>query len=164
MSISFQVFRGSKDGKIVVDTTTRTLQPNEVYIETTHSGLCGTDEHFLRSGHVLGHEGVGVIRQLGRDVTNVKVGQRVGFGYTHYVCGACEKCLSGMCATPANPERPQGHMVDSIRLEQDGTNTVKTRSTVLMTTISALSARVSFGMQAAWFLFQMDMSPPMQRL
>jgi hypothetical protein len=28
----------------VADKTTRTLQPNEVYIETTHSGLCGTDE------------------------------------------------------------------------------------------------------------------------
>ncbi|KAJ5212370.1 uncharacterized protein N7498_004016 [Penicillium cinerascens] len=95
MSITFEVFRGSKDGKIIADKTTRTLEHNEVYIETTHSGLCGTDEHFLKSGQVLGHEGVGVIRQIGRDVTNVKVGERVGFGYTHYVCGTCERCLTG---------------------------------------------------------------------
>lgn len=95
MSVTFEVFRGSQDRNIVADKTTRTLQHNEVYIETTHSGLCGTDEHFLGSGQALGHEGVGVIRQIGRDVTNVKVGDRVGFGYTHYVCGNCEKCLSG---------------------------------------------------------------------
>ena len=96
MSVSFRVYRGSKEGKVVEDTTTRTLQPSEVYIETTHSGLCGTDEHFLKSGQVLGHEGVGVIRQVGSDVKNVKVGDRVGFGYTHYVCGTCDKCLVGM--------------------------------------------------------------------
>ncbi|KAJ5683544.1 hypothetical protein N7462_006709 [Penicillium macrosclerotiorum] len=95
MSVTFEVFRGSEEGKIVPDKTTRTLQPNEVFIETTHSGLCGTDEHFLHSGQVLGHEGVGIIRQIGRDVTNVKVGDRVGFGYTHFVCGTCDKCLSG---------------------------------------------------------------------
>jgi D-arabinose 1-dehydrogenase-like Zn-dependent alcohol dehydrogenase len=95
MSVTFEVFRGSKEGKIVADKTTRTIQSNEVYIETSHSGLCGTDEHYLHSGQVLGHEGVGVIRQIGGDVTNVKVGERVGFGYTHYVCGTCEKCLTG---------------------------------------------------------------------
>ncbi|KAJ5340447.1 hypothetical protein N7541_009571 [Penicillium brevicompactum] len=95
MSVTFEVFRGSKEGKIVADKTTRTLQPNEVYIETSHSGLCGTDEHYLHSGMALGHEGVGSVRQVGRDVTSVKVGQRVGFGYTHYVCGTCEKCLTG---------------------------------------------------------------------
>ncbi|KAJ5992378.1 Polyketide synthase enoylreductase [Penicillium sp. IBT 35674x] len=95
MSVAFEVFRGSKEGKIVADTTTRTLGPNEVYIETTHSGLCGTDEHFLKSGIVLGHEGVGIVRQIGPNVKNVKAGDRVGFGYTHYVCGTCEKCLTG---------------------------------------------------------------------
>lgn len=95
MSVTFEVFRGSKEGKIVPDTTTRTLGNNEVYIETTHSGLCGTDEHALHTGMVLGHEGVGIVRQLGRDVKDVKVGDCVGFGYTHYVCGTCEKCLSG---------------------------------------------------------------------
>lgn len=98
MSVTFEVFRGSKEGKIVADKTTRTLQANEVYIETSHSGLCGTDEHFLHSGMALGHEGVGRVSQVGRDVTTVKIGQRVGFGYTHYVCGTCEKCLTGMAS------------------------------------------------------------------
>ncbi|GAE00020.1 alcohol dehydrogenase [Paecilomyces variotii No. 5] len=95
MSLSFQVYRGSKEGRIVPDQTTRSLGPNEVYIETTHSGLCGSDEHYLRSGQVLGHEGVGVVKEIGSSVTNVKVGDRVGFGYTQEVCGLCDSCLSG---------------------------------------------------------------------
>lgn len=96
MSVTFEVFRGSEDGKIWADKTTRAIKRNEVYIETTHSGLCGTDEHFHKSGQALGHEGVGIVRQIGNDVTSVKVGERVGFGYTHYVCGSCDECLTGM--------------------------------------------------------------------
>ncbi|KAE8388709.1 chaperonin 10-like protein [Aspergillus alliaceus] len=95
MSITFDVYRGSKEGKIVADKTTRPLRPTDVYIETTHSGLCGTDEHFLRSGQVLGHEGVGIVRQVGEAVSHVQAGDRVGFGYTHEVCGICDHCLSG---------------------------------------------------------------------
>ncbi|KAJ5902854.1 hypothetical protein N7495_003382 [Penicillium taxi] len=95
MSVSFQVFRGSEDGSIVPDTTTRTLQPTEVYIETTHSGLCGTDEHYLKTGMALGHEGIGIVRQIGSSVTDVKVGARVGYGYIHRVCGICKQCLNG---------------------------------------------------------------------
>lgn len=94
-SVSFDVFRGSA-GKVVPDKITRTLKHNEVYIEVTHSGLCGTDLNFLQSGKVLGHEGVGIIRHLGPGVTSVKAGDRVGFGYTRKVCGNCQCCLKGM--------------------------------------------------------------------
>lgn len=96
MSVSFEVYRGSDTGQIISDTT-RVLQPNEVYIETTHSGLCGTDEHFLKTGQVLGHEGIGIVRQLGARVTHLSVGDRVGFGYIRQVCGACDNCAKGMC-------------------------------------------------------------------
>ncbi|KAE8379557.1 chaperonin 10-like protein [Aspergillus bertholletiae] len=95
MSITFDVFRGSPEGKIVADKTTRTLEYNEVYIETTHSGLCGTDEHYLKSGQVLGHEGIGIIKALGPGVAAVKVGDRVGFGYTHSICTSCDNCETG---------------------------------------------------------------------
>ncbi|KAH8703640.1 putative alcohol dehydrogenase [Talaromyces proteolyticus] len=93
-SISFDVFRGVS-GKIVADRVTKSLGDNEIFIETTHSGLCGTDLHFLHSNKVLGHEGVGIVRRLGPGVTSVKVGDRVGFGYTRKVCGKCKHCLSG---------------------------------------------------------------------
>ncbi|OJJ45131.1 hypothetical protein ASPZODRAFT_134556 [Penicilliopsis zonata CBS 506.65] len=93
--VSFNVFRGSSEGRIVTDRISRSLGPNEAYVETTHSGLCGTDEHFLKAGLVLGHEGVGIVREVGSNVSSVRVGDRVGFGYTHSVCGDCTKCLTG---------------------------------------------------------------------
>lgn len=93
--ITLDIFRGTPEGELAVEKTARALGYGEVYIETTHSGLCGTDLHYLARGRIIGHEGVGVVRQLGPGVTGVKVGDRVGFGYTHKVCGNCECCLSG---------------------------------------------------------------------
>lgn len=95
MNVTFETFRGTEEGKIVAGTTTRTLGPSEVHIETTHSGLCGTDELYVKAGICLGHEGIGIVCQTGSAVSSVKVGDRVGFGYTHYVCGTCDTCLSG---------------------------------------------------------------------
>ncbi|OQE44683.1 hypothetical protein PENCOP_c002G08018 [Penicillium coprophilum] len=95
MQVSFEVYRGSPDGHIVSDTTTRALGPTEVYIEITHSGICASDKYFWNTTQVLGHEGVGIIRLLGSNVTTVKVGDRVGFGYVRKVCGACDNCETG---------------------------------------------------------------------
>lgn len=93
--VSFQVFRGSKESKIVKDTTTRLLGPNDAFVKVTHSGICGTDEHYLHAGCVLGHEGVGVVEDVGSQVKGLKKGDPVGFGYVHRVCGQCDYCLNG---------------------------------------------------------------------
>lgn len=97
--ISFTVYRGSPSGKITPTTTTRPQEPHQVHIETTHSGLCGTDEHYLHAGCVLGHEGIGIIKQLGTHASMInpalKIGSRVGFAYLRSVCGTCENCTSG---------------------------------------------------------------------
>lgn len=93
--VSFQVFRGSKEGKIVKDTTTRLIGPNDAFVKLCHSGVCGTDDHFLHAGCVLGHEGVGIVEEVGPQVQRLKKGDRVGFGYVHNVCGQCEYCLNG---------------------------------------------------------------------
>ncbi|CAI7597203.1 unnamed protein product [Penicillium glandicola] len=94
MDVSFEVYRGSANGQVVSDTTTRTLGFNEVFIEITHAGLCATDEYFVKSTQVLGHEGVGIVKMMGSNVTTVKVGDRVGFGYVRKVCGWDQYCRS----------------------------------------------------------------------
>jgi threonine dehydrogenase-like Zn-dependent dehydrogenase len=38
----------------------------------THSGLCGTDIHYKTADIVLGHEGVGVVEELGKNVKTLK--------------------------------------------------------------------------------------------
>lgn len=100
MEFKFKVLCGSPEGTIVEKVTTRRLGDNDVFIETTHSGLCGTDEHFLHRDQALGHEGVGVVKHIGSSVTSVKVGDRVGFGFIRRVCGRCDNCLSGMLIIP----------------------------------------------------------------
>ena len=73
MAITFTVFKGSPDGTIKEDNTTLPeLSSNEVLLEHSHSGVCGTDAHYLCADMVLGHEGVGSVKATGENVTLVK--------------------------------------------------------------------------------------------
>jgi S-(hydroxymethyl)glutathione dehydrogenase / alcohol dehydrogenase len=73
----------------------------EVLIKVTHTGVCHTDA-FTLSGDdpegvfpvVLGHEGAGVVVEVGEGVTSVKPGDHVIPLYTAE-CGECEFCRSG---------------------------------------------------------------------
>ena len=73
----------------------------EVLVEIKATGICHTDE-FTRSGAdpeglfpaILGHEGAGVVVDVGRDVTSLKKGDHVIPLYTPE-CRQCEYCLSG---------------------------------------------------------------------
>ena len=72
--INFQIYKGSKDGNIVEGAVHHdALEGDEVLIRITHSGLCGTDEHYKHSDQCLGHECAGVVEQLGPDAKELKV-------------------------------------------------------------------------------------------
>ncbi len=74
----------------------------EVVVDLKACGICGTDVHIAREGTLptaftpiaLGHEPAGVISELGADVKDWKVGDRVAV-YPHVFCGTCPSCLSG---------------------------------------------------------------------
>lgn len=61
------------------------LKPKEVRVKITHTGVCGTDLFYIQSGCALGHEGVGIVEEIGSAVTLHKVGDRVGGGYLRAV-------------------------------------------------------------------------------
>ncbi|WFD20974.1 alcohol dehydrogenase (NADP(+)) [Malassezia caprae] len=96
------VYKGSPSGKIIeAQGADRELRPNDVVIDIAYSGLCGTDLHYRKADMVLGHEGVGVVSQVGPAVTKLKVGDHVGWGYNHGSCGYCDHCWNGfdiLCA------------------------------------------------------------------
>src|SRR5579862_2587780 len=82
--------------------------PNQVLIKIHASGICYTDVHHT-NGHfpgsfprILGHEPVGKIDEIGSDVTNRKVGDRVGVPWVQTTCGRCEWCLRGRFMFCAN--------------------------------------------------------------
>ncbi len=89
-------------------------QPGDAVVRLTASAICGTDLHFVRGtmsgmvpGTILGHEGVGVVEQLGREVRNFEVGDRVVICST-IACGTCSYCRAGYFAQcdKANPNGP----------------------------------------------------------
>jgi threonine 3-dehydrogenase len=78
--------------------------PGDVLVKVLRTGICGTDLHIrswdawargaVRTPVVVGHEFVGEVVEVGRDVTTVAVGDRVS-GEGHLVCGQCRNCLAG---------------------------------------------------------------------
>lgn len=93
---SFTVYKGSDSGKVVKSTTEKpALKGDQVKLRVTASGLCGTDLHYNKADMGLGHEGVGVVEELGPDCHRLKKGDRVGWGYEHDSCGHCQECLRG---------------------------------------------------------------------
>lgn len=104
-------FRGSASGKVV--RTTAELPdagPDEVLVKVTDSGLCGSDLHSLRVLLVLGHEGgysidvkvfadhstgIGIVEEFGSACSQLKVGDRDGWGLLNSTCASCDMCITG---------------------------------------------------------------------
>ncbi|MDV7243785.1 MULTISPECIES: zinc-dependent alcohol dehydrogenase [Rhodococcus] len=86
--------------KVSVDTVPDPVieQPTDAIIEVTTTNICGSDLHlyevlgaFMKQGDILGHEPMGIVREVGSAVTNVRVGDRVVIPF-QISCGACYMC------------------------------------------------------------------------
>jgi len=80
----------------------RDVGPKDVLIEVKYSGICHSDIHTVRGEwgpiaypQVVGHEIVGIVAEVGSEVSKHKVGDRVGVGCMVNSCGECESCLAG---------------------------------------------------------------------
>lgn len=89
-------------------------KPTDAIIRLTSIGICGTDLHMIRGtmpgmvpGTILGHEGVGVVEEVGEDVRNLRRGDRVVIPST-IGCGYCSYCRAGYYSQCdiANPNGP----------------------------------------------------------
>ena len=76
---------------------------NEIQVKIEASGVCHTDLHAAEGDwpvkpnppFIPGHEGVGFVSAVGRNVKNVKEGDRVGVPWLYTADGHCEHCLAG---------------------------------------------------------------------
>ncbi|QYA99930.1 alcohol dehydrogenase catalytic domain-containing protein (plasmid) [Rhodococcus sp. USK10] len=90
-------------------------EPTDAIVRLTTSAICGTDLHLVRGtmpgmkeGTIVGHEGVGVVEDVGAAVRGFTPGDRVVICST-IACGICSYCRAGyfaQCDT-ANPNGPQ---------------------------------------------------------
>jgi 2-desacetyl-2-hydroxyethyl bacteriochlorophyllide A dehydrogenase len=78
------------------------IKPDEVLVESSYAGICGTDVHVYRGEFhsrvkypaIQGHEFGGIIREVGKEVQGFRVGDRVVVDPI-ISCHACPACLSG---------------------------------------------------------------------
>lgn len=89
--------------------------PEDVIVKITSTAICGSDLHLylgifpLPKGYVIGHEPMGIVEEVGKDVTRVKKGDRVVIPFT-VACGHCRYCdqhLESQCDN-ANPHYDSG--------------------------------------------------------
>jgi threonine dehydrogenase-like Zn-dependent dehydrogenase len=108
------VYRGVGDIRVEDVREPRIEEPTDAIVRLTASAICGTDLHFVRGtmsgmkpGTILGHEGVGVVEEVGKDVRNLRPGDRVVIPST-IACGSCVYCRAGYFAQcdKANPNGP----------------------------------------------------------
>lgn len=92
-------------------------EPTDAIIEVTSTNICGSDLHlyevlgaFMQPGDVLGHEPMGIVREVGSEVTNLAVGDRVVIPF-QISCGSCFMCdqkLYTQCETTQVRDKGMG--------------------------------------------------------
>src|SRR5262245_30596110 len=92
-------------------------QPTDAIVRITSSGLCGSDLHlyevlgpFIGECDVLGHEPMGLVEEVGAEVTDIAAGDRVVIPF-NIPCGHCFMCdndLQSQCETTQVREQGMG--------------------------------------------------------
>ncbi|HEY8968142.1 MAG TPA: zinc-dependent alcohol dehydrogenase family protein [Puia sp.] len=97
--------------------------PTDAIIKMLKTTICGTDLHILKGdvpevarGRILGHEGVGVVEEVGSAVSNFKPGDHVLISCISS-CGKCDYCRKGMYSHCADGGWILGHLIDGTQAE-----------------------------------------------
>ncbi len=98
-------------------------KPTDAVVKLVKTTICGTDLHILKGdvpavtdGRILGHEGVGVIEEVGGAVSNFKKGDRVLISCITS-CGKCEYCKKQMYSHCEDGGWILGHLIDGTQAE-----------------------------------------------
>lgn len=107
------VFEGKRAVKVECVPKPLLTEPRDAIVRITLTTICGTDLHLyhnsfpgMQKGDILGHEAVGILEQVGENVKNFKVGDRVAIS-SPCSCGECDFCQAGsfsLCQR-TNPSR-----------------------------------------------------------
>jgi propanol-preferring alcohol dehydrogenase len=98
---------------VIADTAKPVPGPGEVLVKVETAGLCHTDIHAAHGDWpvkptlplIPGHEGVGIVEEVGLGVTTPRVGDRVAMPWLGAACGTCEYCVDGwetLCEAQVN--------------------------------------------------------------
>lgn len=110
-------WQGVHDMQVTEVPDPRIEEPTDIIIRVTSTGLCGSDLHlyetpgaFMEPGDIVGHEPMGIVEEVGPEVTKLAVGDRVVVPF-NVSCGSCWMCdrhLYSQCETTQNHEHGTG--------------------------------------------------------
>jgi propanol-preferring alcohol dehydrogenase len=97
----------------------RALETGQIRVKVEACGLCHTDIHAAHGDwpvkpappFIPGHEGVGIVTELGAGVSEVALGDRVAMPWLGYACGICDYCVSGW-ETLCLEQKNMGYSID----------------------------------------------------
>jgi threonine dehydrogenase-like Zn-dependent dehydrogenase len=101
-------WHGNHDVRVEEVPDPKIEQATDAIVKVTSSGICGSDLHlyevlgaFIDPGDVLGHEPMGIVQEVGSQVSHIKPGDRVviPFNVSCGRCYPCEKGLQSQCET-----------------------------------------------------------------
>lgn len=110
-------WQGKQDVRVVDVPDPKIEEPTDAVIKVTSTAICGSDLHlydplgpFLSQGDVLGHETMGVVEEVGPEVTHIAPGDRVviPFNISCGHCWMCERGLMAACETTQVREQDKG--------------------------------------------------------
>ncbi len=114
----------TKDKNIaIVQKELRPLRHGEAKVKMEYCGVCHTDLHVKNAdfgdvtGVTLGHEGIGIVTEIGEGVSSLKKGDRVSIAWMFESCGRCEYCLTGR-ETLCRDVKNAGYTVDGAMAEE----------------------------------------------
>jgi threonine dehydrogenase-like Zn-dependent dehydrogenase len=110
-------WHGKRDVRVDEVPDPRIEQPTDAIVKITSSAICGSDLHlyevlgpFLHPGDILGHEPMGIVEEVGSEVTHIRPGDRVVVPF-NISCGHCWMCSRGLfaqCETTQNTKTGKG--------------------------------------------------------
>jgi threonine dehydrogenase-like Zn-dependent dehydrogenase len=110
-------FHGKRDVRVDEVPDPRIEQPTDAIVRITSTAICGSDLHlyevlgmFIEEGDILGHEPMGIVEEVGSEVSRIKEGDRVVIPF-NIACGECWMCkekLFAQCETTQNREQEKG--------------------------------------------------------
>lgn len=110
-------WQGRGDMQVVDVPDPEIRRPTDAIVRITSTGLCGSDLHlydpltpFMTPGDVVGHEPMGIVEEIGGDVRDLRVGDRVVVPF-NVSCGTCFMCGQGLhsqCETTQNRDQGTG--------------------------------------------------------
>jgi len=117
------VYKGEHDIVLEEKPKPEILKSTDAVVRVLKTTICGTDIGIYKgknpeveSGRILGHEGIGIIEEIGDSVTNFKVGDKVLISCVT-VCGSCEYCKKQLYAHCVDGSWILGYMIDGTQAE-----------------------------------------------